>query len=136
MPTLARPILAAVAALSLALAGCSSTTGPADASPDVVAEAGRDGSTGVCSAQNATGAGTCTLVIGYVWNGAACVGLSGCSCTGPDCGGLFMSQTACQSAHATCSDCRGAGCSSGNTCQPCLGASGVVYVCLPSGSVC
>ncbi|MEI8256789.1 MAG: hypothetical protein WCJ30_14030 [Deltaproteobacteria bacterium] len=140
IPMIVRPLLVASSALVLALTGCSSTTGQGDGSPDAVADATvdtrPDAVTGPCAAQNASGTGACAVVVGYAWNGAACAAISGCACSGTDCGALSSSQAACEAAHAACTDCRGAGCSSGTSCQPCLGPSGAVFVCLPSGAVC
>jgi hypothetical protein len=57
---------------------------------------------GICLPQDATGVGPCDRFFGYAWNGSACVGVSGCSCEGVDCGGLFTSLDVCEKEHADC----------------------------------
>jgi hypothetical protein len=55
-----------------------------------------------CRAQDAAGVGPCDRFFGYAWDGKACVGVSGCSCEGADCGALHQSLEACQGAHEAC----------------------------------
>lgn len=55
-----------------------------------------------CKAMDAKGVGLCEKHLGYTWNGKACVGLAGCSCSGADCGKLFSSKSACQTAYSGC----------------------------------
>jgi hypothetical protein len=56
-----------------------------------------------CSAQDARGKGQCERVLGYAWDGRQCVSLSGCSCVGTDCAGIFQKLESCQAAYAHCS---------------------------------
>jgi hypothetical protein len=56
----------------------------------------------VCAPMEARGAGDCDLVLGYVWDGAGCQALSGCSCEGAGCGGLFRSLEECAAAQEGC----------------------------------
>ncbi len=59
-----------------------------------------------CEPQDAAGVGACALFHGYRWDGAACVGVSGCTCTGADCGALYPTPQACEDAHGACAgDC-------------------------------
>jgi hypothetical protein len=55
-----------------------------------------------CGAQDASGSGLCEAFFGYKWNGSSCVGISGCSCQGSDCGNLYGDPIQCASAHETC----------------------------------
>jgi len=64
-----------------------------------------------CAPQDATAAGACDLFLGYAWNGTTCAPLSGCDCTGADCGALFPSEEACLRAHQLC-----IGCDNDNAC--------------------
>jgi hypothetical protein len=57
-----------------------------------------------CRPMDAQGQGNCTLLLGYRWDGQACVSEAGCSCVGPDCGKLASTQEQCASAHAQCDD--------------------------------
>jgi hypothetical protein len=57
---------------------------------------------GICLPQDATGVGPCDRFFGYAWNGNACVGVSGCSCEGADCGRLCASLDVCEKEHADC----------------------------------
>lgn len=66
-----------------------------------------------CRSQDAVGVGSCALFLGYKWNGVDCEGVSGCSCSGSDCGNLFQDLAACRQAHADCDPCCGC-----NTCEP------------------
>lgn len=56
----------------------------------------------LCDAQDAAGVGACEMVLGVRWTGGTCEVLSGCSCEGADCGGLFPSPEVCESAHLDC----------------------------------
>jgi len=71
-----------------------------------------------CRAQDATGSGGCALFHGWKWDGMECVGVSGCTCTGDDCGNLFQELDECEKAHVDCDPCCGC-----NTCNP-VGLSG------------
>lgn len=66
-----------------------------------------------CRAQDATGIGGCALFHGWKWDGMSCVGVSGCTCSGTDCGNLFQDLDACKKAHTDCDLCCGC-----NTCEP------------------
>ena len=55
-----------------------------------------------CAADDAEGVGLCMAFFGYAWNGHQCVGQSGCSCVGTDCGSLPLSYDACKKAHSQC----------------------------------
>jgi hypothetical protein len=55
-----------------------------------------------CAPMNASGVGPCDAFLGWTWDGAACVGVSGCSCEGTDCEDLHASFEECQKAHAGC----------------------------------
>ena len=66
---------------------------------------GMDGGTEpppICPPQDARAVGACALFLGYAWNGAECVGLSGCSCSGSDCRSLYRDPMACEIAHRLC----------------------------------
>jgi hypothetical protein len=55
-----------------------------------------------CAAEDARPAGTCTKFLGYKWDGAACVAISGCSCDGKACAGLPTTMAACKAEHVIC----------------------------------
>ena len=55
-----------------------------------------------CAALDAVGVGDCEAFFGYTWDGEACVGVSGCECSGDDCGSLFDEPAACEAAYAEC----------------------------------
>jgi hypothetical protein len=57
-----------------------------------------------CAPQDAAGQGSCEAFFGYAWDGTGCVGISGCSCSGSDCGNLTFDQAACEQAHNLCND--------------------------------
>jgi hypothetical protein len=57
-----------------------------------------------CVPDDARGAGACTQLLGYKWDGAACGAVTGCSCSGTACGGLAPGLAACKSAHVICSE--------------------------------
>ena len=57
---------------------------------------------GICDPMDAAGDGLCDAFFGYAWTGSACVGISGCSCVGADCGALYSDSAACESAHVSC----------------------------------
>jgi len=56
----------------------------------------------VCAAMDARGEGDCDLALGIVWNGTACISISGCSCVGTECGELFRTDAACRLRYAPC----------------------------------
>ena len=59
----------------------------------------------VCDPMNVTGAGgICNCIMGYYWNGAACVYLDACECVGPDCDKLTLTEAECQASHASCTE--------------------------------
>ena len=45
--------------------------------------------------------GDCDAEVGYFWTGEACIGASGCDCTGADCG-RWDTEEACLDAHRAC----------------------------------
>ena len=51
-----------------------------------------------CAAMDARGEGDCDGYFGVAWNGADCVGLTGCRCVGADCGRAFRDRAACVAA--------------------------------------
>lgn len=55
-----------------------------------------------CSAMDAMAIGPCGAVLGVLWNGTACVSISGCSCGGTDCADLFRTEAACRARYAGC----------------------------------
>lgn len=55
-----------------------------------------------CAKMDAKGQGPCAAIVGYAWDGKACVAFSGCSCAGTDCTWYFKSQGTCQAAFAHC----------------------------------
>jgi len=98
-----------------------------------------------CAPMDATGVGPCDQFFGWAWDGAACVGISGCSCEGADCEELHASFEECNEAHAGCA---GALCGSRGL-PPCAddaycdftdeaqcGAADVPGVCLPRPEAC
>ncbi|MEM9070224.1 MAG: hypothetical protein AAGE52_17085 [Myxococcota bacterium] len=76
-----------------------------------------------CSAQDARGDGPCAAFFGYAWNGAECVGLSGCDCVGSECDEAFDTFEACQAAYRGCTGAPTCGgdfeCPIGTDCDPC-----------------
>lgn len=56
----------------------------------------------LCPAQDARGVGLCELFLGWMWNGAECASIGGCSCAGADCRSLYRTQSACDADHAMC----------------------------------
>ncbi len=62
-----------------------------------------ESSTPDCSPQDAQGVGMCEMFMGYKWTGTECQGVSGCSCTGADCGSLTDLEI-CEAAHAECAE--------------------------------
>lgn len=68
------------------------------------------GGGGDCDPAVAEGVGGCEKVLGYKWNGAECVALSGCSCEGAGCASLTDTLEACLAAHE--------GCQSPPVCEP------------------
>jgi hypothetical protein len=57
-----------------------------------------------CAPQDARGEGACRQLLGYKWDGFACVALSGCDCVGFDCFTLSSSLQGCTWAHNGCDD--------------------------------
>jgi hypothetical protein len=55
-----------------------------------------------CDPMDAGGVGPCAMFIGYKWTGSGCVGFSGCSCQGADCGNVFMDKASCEQAYSQC----------------------------------
>jgi hypothetical protein len=55
-----------------------------------------------CPPQDARGVGACAAFFGYAWDGAQCVGVSGCSCAGTECRTLARDPMACEIAHRLC----------------------------------
>lgn len=55
-----------------------------------------------CVAQDADGRGLCDLFLGWFWDGASCVGQSGCYCEGIDCAHGWDTLESCTAAHASC----------------------------------
>jgi hypothetical protein len=44
----------------------------------------------------------CDLFLGWKWDGAQCIPLSGCNCEGPDCGNLYADVEPCKDDHFDC----------------------------------
>jgi hypothetical protein len=97
-----------------------------------------------CSPQDARGEGSCETVIGWAWNGRACVPLSGCSCVGGDCPNLFRAPGECEAYFGACpQSCGGfvgAACPPSHYCDfeetdPCGGGDGT-GVCRPRPDIC
>ncbi|MCA9626397.1 MAG: hypothetical protein KC766_01970 [Myxococcales bacterium] len=55
-----------------------------------------------CDPQRARGEGDCDGFFGWTWTGTSCSMIGGCSCAGPDCGSLYLSQEDCWKAHEMC----------------------------------
>lgn len=59
-----------------------------------------------CEAMDAApasdGGSHCFCLLGFTWNGSACVGLIDCACEGADCNKLTQTIEACQAQHAAC----------------------------------
>ncbi len=91
---------------------CLAATMGVDVDPDGTCTAEPD-----CGPFDARGEGRCALFFGYAWDGRSCVGVSGCSCVGTDCGRLFDNLDDCNTAFA---DCRPTACGGflGSTCGP------------------
>ncbi|HMI90900.1 MAG TPA: DUF6748 domain-containing protein [Polyangiales bacterium] len=98
-----------------------------------------------CAAMDATGIGPCDAFLGWAWDGAACAGISGCSCEGADCAALHPSYEECNEAHAGCTGalCGSRGlppCADGDYCDfPAdsqCGAADEPGVCLPRPEAC
>jgi len=54
------------------------------------------------TAMDATGVGSCEMILGTKWDGTQCTMISGCSCQGADCGKLFAGPQGCKKAYAHC----------------------------------
>lgn len=94
---------------------------------------------GECDAMDARGEGDCEQVLGIVWDGDACVSLSGCNCVGADCDKLYNADNingtieCIQHYDACIVDCRTEGCDDPETsCRGCWWT----YACMPEGMVC
>jgi hypothetical protein len=55
-----------------------------------------------CAPQEARGVGDCDASFGVAWDGAQCVLISGCECTGDGCDQLYRSFDACKDDHQIC----------------------------------
>lgn len=99
-----------------------------------------------CAPQDVTIVGSCEPAPTYFWNGAECIGQSGCSCEGTDCDAVFTSQADCDASYASCGGGQGCGGFLGNTCsedeycayepgQLC-GAADASATCKPRPTVC
>lgn len=103
--------------------GCDGVTYACDDAAHIAgASVAADGEcgAGACGPQDAAGEGVCAAVVGVVWNGTACVTISGCSCAGADCGSLAATEADCIAAHAGCAEPPGGDCGgfAGSTCRP------------------
>jgi len=79
------------------------TDGPATDLDGGAADKGTDAAGPPCNqSMDASGVGPCDMHLGTKWNGTACVNVSGCSCTGSDCGNLFAGVADCEQAYAHC----------------------------------
>ena len=66
-----------------------------------------------CKTINPSGYGLCDMLMGYGFDGKACVTVSGCGCKGTTCEGIYKTQAACDK------ECGGASVGSGGTtCHP------------------
>ena len=92
----------------VALVGCGDADDPQDTGTQnegiaCGSAALHESSHDVCGAMDAKGDGaSCRCVMGFVWDGDACVSLSGCSCLGTDCDKVSETEEDCQLAHAAC----------------------------------
>lgn len=86
-----------------------------------------------CEAMDATGVGGCEMMLGWLFDGEACLPLSGCSCEGADCDALFETAGDCElecvarEDGASCGGFTGAECDPGSYCDyedgsGCMGA--------------
>lgn len=57
---------------------------------------------GRCAPQDARGEGDCEAFFGFAWNGARCVGITGCRCNGADCMRLSDDPAVCVRAYEAC----------------------------------
>ncbi len=82
----------------------ASTDAPADATTSSDAGAADVPPPRGCASQRACAVGRChdPGPLGVLWNGAACVALSGCRCEGDDCVTLYASVARCLEDHAAC----------------------------------
>lgn len=105
-----------------AMMGCSGSEDPSGATPQGQAGQGNPGTPQLiecgsgtlfsqthdaCGAMDAVGGpdengADCRCLIGYAWDGSACVGLGGCACKGADCDKLTQTEEACLALHAAC----------------------------------
>lgn len=83
--------------------------------------------TGECAPLDARGVGECAAFFGYTWNGADCVGVSGCDCEGRDCSRLYDSPERCLADKWECTlppRCESdAECGATEYCDSCAGSS-------------
>jgi len=87
------------------IGGCSCVGVDCDAlyeSPEMCERAHAECTGSPCDALDAEGDGLCDGFFGYSWDGAGCVGISGCSCVGTNCDRLYDSPAACTAAHSGC----------------------------------
>jgi hypothetical protein len=68
-----------------------------------------------CAPQDVSGEGNCRALLGVKFDGDSCVNVSGCSCDGYDCDGLYDTREACRSANSECLD-GGDRCGMGRSC--------------------
>ena len=81
----------------------------------------KDSGSATCAAQNAHGQGACEMLLGWGWDGRACVPLSGCSCQGPDCSKLFADPGACYKVYGVCIPCTAMDAQGQGACKMLLG---------------
>jgi len=91
-------------------ADASGDGGSTDAGPDA-SDSGGGTDTGFderCLPMSVGGEGGCDAILGIYWNGVECAELSGCTCTGDDCAGLYLTLSECIGARRGCEGlCRG-----------------------------
>jgi hypothetical protein len=123
--------LLGLGAALVCMVGCAKSQGADDASvPDAMeadgapVDAGGDADppTGpTCAALEVEGVGTCRALLGFGWNGRACISLSGCDCEGRDCDALHPSLEACKAAHDACAPCEAMDVQEVGSCEPVRG---------------
>ncbi len=85
-----------------------------------------------CLGQDASPSGECALPLGVVWNGTACVSISGCECEGDDCDDLYASIAECEADFTTCVECSSdTDCGATESCFFPDGACGAPGTCSP-----
>ena len=70
--------------------------------PDLNVSVPDSGAKPSCKAWDAKGVGMCSMFLGYIWDGKACKGISGCSCGGADCKHIYSSPSKCAAGQAHC----------------------------------